>query len=146
VITDCKESYIHSILSDMNQALLTNNIIVKDYISFKDLPEVYNLAELFLYPSLRESFGLPIIESMACGTPVITSNASSMPEVAGNAAILINPINSKEIGNAIKILLSDRAYYKSIVKMGIERASHFDWKVSAKKVIKIYHETKLNIN
>lgn len=139
VITDCKESYIRSILRDINQLEVMNNIHVRDYIGFNDLPSVYNLAFIFLYPSLRESFGLPIIESMACGTPVITSNTSSMPEVAGDAAILINPENKDDIALAIERITIDSQKHERMTSAGLQRAGIFDWNSTAREVLKIYH-------
>ena len=75
---------------NIKQAIKENKIIFTDYVSDEDLVALYNKACMFVYPSLFEGFGLPILEAMACGTPVITSNVTSMPEVAGDSAILIN--------------------------------------------------------
>jgi len=140
VITDCQESHIRSILSDIKAPEVMKNIHVRDYIGFNDLPSVYNLAFLFLYPSLRESFGLPIIESMACGTPVITSNTSSMPEVAGDAAILINPESKDDLAKAIEKLLSDDKLYERLKEAGLKRATAFNWNLTAREVLKIYQQ------
>jgi glycosyltransferase involved in cell wall biosynthesis len=102
------------------------------------MPLLYNLCTLFLYPSLRESFGLPILEAMACGVPVITSNTSSMPEVAGDAAIFVDPYQPISIKEAIvKLLESDslQLYFK---EKGLQRASEFTWESSARRLIEIY--------
>ncbi len=138
VITDCNESFIKSILRDIKEPEVIKNVQVRDYIGFKDLPCVYNLAQLFLYPSLRESFGLPIVESMACGTPVITSNTSSMPEIAGDAAILINPESKEDLASAMTKVLSDNEQYEKLKIAGLQRATSFTWNNTAKEVLKIY--------
>src|SRR5690606_2650574 len=109
VVLDLPRPYIVNILKELGMEKIDNQIITKDYISHNDLLVVYNLATIFIYPSLRESFGLPIIEAMACGTPVITSNTSAMPEVAGNAALLANPYDIEDMAEKIH---SDR---KSVV-------------------------------
>src|SRR3989344_335196 len=84
---------------------LEKDVIIAPYIEAADLPAVYNLADILVFPSLAEGFGLPLLEGMGCGVPVITSNISSLPEVAGGAAILINPLDSRQLaGEGQKIL------------------------------------------
>jgi glycosyltransferase involved in cell wall biosynthesis len=95
---------------------------------------------LYLYPSLRESFGLPILEAMACGVPVITSNISAMPEIAGDAALLADPFQYKEIAVAIDRLLSDTDLRESYRQKGFTRAAKFSWENAAKDLISIYDE------
>lgn len=141
VITDCKPEYIHSKVSQWargNEQLIKKNIIVLDHIAFDELPYVYNLASLFLYPSLRESFGMPIIEAMACGVPVITSNTSSMPEVAGGAAYLIDPAKPLEISEAISKIQEDSSLRAKMIGTGINRANYFSWKRTAEQVLSTY--------
>jgi glycosyltransferase involved in cell wall biosynthesis len=99
---------------------------------------MYNAATLFLYPSLRESFGLPIVEAMACGTPVITSTTSSMPEIAGDAARLVDPFNFKEISSAMQEILTNDVLQKNYREKGLQRAQLFTWKTSAEKLLRIY--------
>ena len=83
---DYPESALLAVLHECMPPTLRADIQLCGYVPNQELPLIYNLAEIFLYPSLRESFGIPILEAMGCGTPVITSNTSSMPEVAGDAA------------------------------------------------------------
>lgn len=97
------------------------------YISNQDLAILYNAAFAFLYPSLRESFGIPIIEAMASGTPVITGNISAMPEVAGSGALTIDPYKPEEIANALLALETDNNLYKQQQNYGLERARQFSW-------------------
>ncbi|WP_372746188.1 glycosyltransferase, partial [Lutibacter sp.] len=97
----------------------------------------------FLYPSLRESFGIPMLEAMGCGVPVITSNTSSMPEVAGDAAHIIDPFKPQEITQAMHKILADADYYKELCTKGIERNKLFSWKNMAIEYLKLYTEVYL---
>ena len=95
---------------------------------------------MFLFPSLREGFGIPIIEAMACGVPVITSNTSAMPEVAAGAACLVDPTNTDCIYIAIEKIRSDDAYKKLLIQKGFKRYKSFSWENAAKKVLEIYKQ------
>lgn len=121
---------------------LSNKIILAGYVDDKDLPVIFNLANLFLFPSLREGFGIPIIEAMACGVPVITSNTSSMPEVAGDAACLVNPKNIESIYDALVKVQSNNAFKSELIQKGSERYKLFSWQNTAKSVLEIYREFK----
>jgi glycosyltransferase involved in cell wall biosynthesis len=99
-----------------------------------DLPALYNGATAFIYPSLYEGFGLPVLEAMSCGTPVITSNTTSLPEVAGDAGILVNPHNIEEIALAIKEILSDEQLRDNLRMKGLQRAQNFTWEKTALQV------------
>ncbi|MCX7917546.1 MAG: glycosyltransferase family 4 protein, partial [bacterium] len=119
---------------------IRKDIIITDYVSYEDLPLLYNGCDIFIYPSLYEGFGLPILEAMRCGVPVITSNVSSMPEVAGDAAILVNPEDEEEIGAAIIKLLDDRELRDKLIKKGLERSKIFTWENTARQTLKVYKE------
>ena len=108
------------------------------YIYNSDLPFIYAAASVFLYPSLRESFGIPMLESMACGTPVITSNTSALPEIAGNAALLVNPANENEITKAIQDTLSNQHIREDLIEKGLQRIRSFNWNLSATNLLGIY--------
>jgi glycosyltransferase involved in cell wall biosynthesis len=101
------------------------------YIKREDRPYVYNLASLFVYPSFFEGFGLPVLESMACGIPVITSNNSSIPEVAGKAAIFIDPNRPAELAQALKNILTDEKLYDKMKERGLTQSQKFSWKKCA---------------
>jgi len=119
---------------------LEEQVLFPDKIEQKDLPAVYHSALLFLYPSLYEGFGLPVVEAMACGTPVITSNVSSLPEVAGDAAILVNPYSVSEIAQAMKeVLLNDRKR-EEMREKGIKNAQRFSWQKSAQELLNFFEE------
>jgi glycosyltransferase involved in cell wall biosynthesis len=138
VIADINESFLETVLEETDCKSLRKNIFLTGYIQNADLPSIYAGASLFLYPSLRESFGIPLLESMASGTPVITSNTSALPEVAGNAATFVDPLNEKNISDAMVHILTDINKAKELVNKGFERISNFSWNISADKLLNIY--------
>ena len=138
VILDYAEAELEKLLAEINDKALREYIILTGYVVNTDLPAVYNLCKVFLYPSLRESFGIPMLEAMRCGTPVITSNTSSMPEVSGGAAYIVDPFKPEEISKGIEILLSDVKLREKLRKEGIEQAEKFSWRSMAKNVLELY--------
>lgn len=108
------------------------------YIAQTDMVHLYNAAFAFLYPSLRESFGIPILEAMACGTPVITSQTSAMPEVAGSNALTVDPYSPESIATALLQLEADPILYKRQKEYGIERVQLFSWKKATDELRKVY--------
>jgi glycosyltransferase involved in cell wall biosynthesis len=119
---------------------LQNDVIFTGYVPDEDLPGLYNAADLFVYPSLYEGFGLPPLEAMQCGTPVITSNTSSLPEVVGDAGIMINPYDVDELANKMYEVLTNEDLGNELSKQGIERAKLFSWKKCAEEHLKVYKE------
>jgi glycosyltransferase involved in cell wall biosynthesis len=97
-----------------------------------------NAADVFVFPSLEEGFGLPPLEAMACGTPVVTSNVSSLPEVVGDAALLVDPENVEEIASAIEKVLTDEKMREELIRKGFERVKNFSWEKTASETLKIY--------
>jgi glycosyltransferase involved in cell wall biosynthesis len=116
---------------------LQDDIICKGYVSEEEKDELYRKAELFVWPSFYEGFGLPVLEAMARGTPVVTSRVSSMPEVAGEAAMLVNPESPEDIARGIREALST-ATYKKMVKEGLKRAGYFTVEKMIKKTLAVY--------
>lgn len=108
------------------------------YVADADLPAIYSGAELFVFPSLYEGFGLPPLEAMACGTPVVTSDAASLPEVVGNAALLVDPLDVGSIAAAIDRLLSHPALAADLRSRGLARARRFTWERAARETIAVY--------
>ncbi|MEJ7626049.1 MAG: glycosyltransferase family 1 protein [Ferruginibacter sp.] len=145
VITDCDKDYIKDLLKQQDASSLIEHIQILDYVPFDSIPCLYNLATVFLYPSHRESFGMPVIEAMACGVPVITSDTSALPEIAGGAACLVNPANPNEISEQIVRLLCDKDLYDKKRESGFKNAALFSWKHSAEKTIAVYEEVMRNI-
>ncbi len=110
------------------------------YIAEEDLSAVYSLAEVFLFPSIWEGFGLPALEAMACGTPVVASNTSSPPEVVGEAGILVDPMDTTSIAEALHKILDNKALRDELSERGIQRAKVFSWKIAAEKLLKAFME------
>jgi glycosyltransferase involved in cell wall biosynthesis len=144
VLIDYNLNTLSSQLISLGIPEIMKNIVVAGYVNNKDLPAIYSQCELFLYPSLRESFGIPIIEAMACGAPVITSNTSSMPEVAGNAALLVNPFNTDEIYEAMLAVINNKIKTQQMVERGYKQAAKFKWSMMAEKLHEIYHQVVNN--
>ena len=101
---------------------------------------MYNLAHIFVFPSLYEGSGLPPLEAMACGTPVVASDNSSIPEVVGRNGLLVNPYRVDAITEAIRSLLEDSSFRDELGAKGKLRAKEFDWDESARRVLEIYRE------
>lgn len=121
----------------MNLINKSDNIQYIGYVEAEDKSELYKMADLFIYPSLYEGFGFPILEAMAAGTPVITSNRSSMPEVSGGAAYLVNPNNVSEIARAMELILKDECIRDSFVEKGKIQAKQFHWNKTAKEFLNL---------
>jgi glycosyltransferase involved in cell wall biosynthesis len=114
---------------------LAKKIKFLGYIDEQDKPALYSGASIFLFPTLYEGFGLPILEAQAHGTPVITSNITSNPEVAGKGAIIVDPRNPKGIAWAIRELLSNGELRQTVIKSGVENLQRFSWEKTARKTL-----------
>jgi glycosyltransferase involved in cell wall biosynthesis len=119
---------------------LQQDVIFTGYIPESELPLMYNLSDLFIYPSLYEGFGLPLLEAMACGIPVISSRVSSVPEVAGNAALLIDPYDSDELTEAMSCVLEDRQVKERMIENGLMQTKEFTWEKTALETMNVYEE------
>jgi glycosyltransferase involved in cell wall biosynthesis len=137
-MADLDKEYLDDIVERNHIENIKENIVMPGYIVNSDLPYIYNNAFAFLYTSLRESFGIPLLESMACGTPVITSNTSSMPEIAGPDAIFVNPENPDEIVSNMLRLEEDDQFYRKQEKIGLQRAQEFSWQQTAEHLLNLY--------
>jgi glycosyltransferase involved in cell wall biosynthesis len=105
------------------------------YVADADLPALYRAAELFVYPSLHEGFGLPVLEALACGTAVITSRSSSLPEVGGEAALYVDPLDPGDIRRALAELLGDEARRRELAARGPAQAGRFSWRRTAEETL-----------
>jgi glycosyltransferase involved in cell wall biosynthesis len=132
-----KNSKIFQLIQSLN---LWDDIVFTDFIEHEDLPAVYNLASVFVFPSFYEGFGLPVIEAMACGTPVITSNISSLPEIACDAAVLVNPYDTAEIANKIQEILNDENKRRQMIDQGLINAKRFSWEFASEQILKLFDE------
>lgn len=144
LIADLDEAYINSILERENLQSIKPNLRFPGYVSNNDLAALYGAAFVFLYPSIRESFGIPMLEAMACGTPIIAGNTSAMPEIAGEGAILVDPFSERSIAEKILQLEDDEQLYNTQVAYGLERVKLFSWQRSAEALLKIYKEVSGN--
>lgn len=140
LMADLDQEYLNGIIERNGIEAIRDHIVIPGYIINSDLPYIYNNAFAFLYTSLRESFGIPLLEAMACGTPVITSNTSSMPEIAGHDAILINPESSDEIALKMLQLERDTDFYQRQKTVGLERAKLFSWRKTTENLLRLYEE------
>lgn len=146
VMLDYDRTELEKLLQEIGNPSLIERIVLTGYVANTDLPGIYSQCDLFLYPSLRESFGIPMLEAMACGAPVITSNTSSMPEVAGNAALLVDPFDAEDITAAMIKLMSDNQLKKDLIERGFLQAAKFSWKAMAEQVLEIYREVEPELN
>lgn len=120
------------------QAGLTDRIRLVGHVPDEALPALYQGATLFVFPTLYEGFGLPVIEAMASGVPVITSNTSALREIAEGYGHLVNPLDVDEIAKAIAQCMADREHREALVKLGLKRADDFQWSRTAEKTLEIY--------
>ncbi len=130
---------ISSTMKLLENSPFKNQILAPGYIDSKDQVCLYSMAEIFVYPSIYEGFGLPVLEAMSCGTPVITCNNSAIPEVGGDAALYVSPTSVSELTKAIMTLASDEKLRLEIGKKGIKQAAKFSWKETAKATVKIFN-------
>ena len=117
---------------------LKDTVIFPGYVPFDDLPPFYNAAELFAFPSIFEGFGLPVIESMASGVPTITSFGSSLEEVAGDGALLVDPLDTDSITQALGKALTDQPLRQQLIERGLRRSAQFKPEMLAQKALGVY--------
>jgi glycosyltransferase involved in cell wall biosynthesis len=117
---------------------VANQVVFTGFIPEEDLVALYNLAKVFVYPSLYEGFGLPVLEAMTCGTPVITSPRGSLPEVAGDAALFVEPLDPEAICRAIIQVVTDKDKAEKMRKQGFDRVNMFSWHRAAEEMLQIY--------
>jgi len=123
-----------------------DNVQLLGFVPDEDLVGLYSAAKAFVYPSIYEGFGFPILEAFSCNCPVITSNISSLPELGGNAAIYTNPKKEKDIYEAIKFVLNlGSESRKSLIQKGQVQAKKFSWEKTANQTLKVYQEV-VNVN
>ena len=120
------------------QNINTSSIILLDYVTYQELQCFYRGATCFIFPSLYEGFGLPVLEAMSFGTPVITSNVSSLPEVAGDAALYVNPYDSQDIAEKLNHMISNEDLRKKLTQAGKQRAKMFSMEKYLQKISRIY--------
>ncbi len=117
-----------------------NDVIVTGYVERKDLPSVYQMADVFVFPSFYEGFGFPPLEAMACGTPVVASNMGALNETIGKAAYIVDPSDAENIAHAIYLLVTDGELRRRYRELGLKQSYKFGWKNAARQTLSIYEE------
>lgn len=144
VMLDYDQNELKNLLEEIDDKPLIDRIVLTGYVINTDLPAIYCQCDVFLYPSLRESFGIPMLEAMACGVPVITSNTSSMPEIAGAAAFIIDPYKPGQITDALIQITNNQTLKKQLIEKGLQQSAKFSWKSMAKDVLEIYKQVGIS--
>lgn len=138
LVADLKAEAADALLRENGIEEVRDWLRLPGYIPNSDLPAIYNGASVFLYTSLRESFGIPLLEAMACGTPVVTSNTSAIPEVAGEGAILVDPLDADAIADVLLRLETDAEFRAAQCAYGLERVKRFSWEATARSLLALY--------
>lgn len=123
---------------------LQRDVVFTGYVPDDDLPAIYNAADLFVFPSVYEAFGLPPLEAMGCGIPVITSNRGAFPEVVGDAGIMIDPNDVDGLARAMHTVLNNDGLREDMINRGLERSRLFSWEKCAKGIFEVYQEVLKN--
>ena len=137
VIAGKKGWLYEAIFRRVRELGLEGRVVFTGYVAEEDLPALFSGARLFVFPSLYEGFGLPVLEAMACGTPVVCSNASSLPEVAGDAALLFDPLDVEGMAAAMERILSDKRLRAELIERGLKRARGFSWEKCARQTLAV---------
>jgi glycosyltransferase involved in cell wall biosynthesis len=132
-----RNSYRYKLDCDIVKRGYQNSVIFPGYVEQEDLPAFYNLAEAFLFPSVYEEFGIPLIEAMACGCPVVASNTGAIPEITGGAAFLCNPFDANIMAQGIDRISHDPDYRLELVKKGLLRSKEFSWEKCARETLSL---------
>jgi len=130
-----------ALLRQIARSPVGHRIRMPGYVADADLPALYSLATVFVYPSLYEGFGLPVLEAMACGVPVITSDISSLPEVAADAGVLFDPSSSQALASVLQRVLGSGELRQLLSERGRQRARLFTWELTAQKTLAAYAGT-----
>lgn len=126
------------IFEEIKNRNLGSSVVVPGYVPGADIPKLYLSSAFFVYPSIYEGFGLPVLEALACGVPVITSNVSSLPEITGDAAVLVDPYDGDGLSVAMENLLGDEKLREQLSRKGQERAKQFSWEKCARETMEVY--------
>lgn len=129
--------YLKKLVADLN---LESEVLFLDYLPHEQLVFLYQGADAFVFPSSCESFGIPVLEAMACGVPVVASNRSSIPEIVGDAGLIIDPDDANQFANAIEAVLFNNGLRANLINKGFVRAKQFSWERTAREMCKIYEE------
>jgi len=134
------EFYKRRLRQQVDKLHLEEKVIFLGYVDEDDMPALLSCAELFVFPSLYEGFGLPPLEAMACGTPVLVSNTTPLPEIVGDAGLLVDPYDVNAISAALQRALTDTNLRKRLARKGLERSQQFSWTQTARKMLAVYEQ------
>lgn len=137
VLAGSKGWLYENIFKTATQSKFSQDIFFTGFVAEEDKPALYNMAELFVYPSFFEGFGFPPLEAMACGIPTIVSHNSSLPEVVGQGAVMIDPYNIDELAWAMDIVLTDKAVRQNLKAKGMQQAKKFSWQRCAQETLEV---------
>jgi glycosyltransferase involved in cell wall biosynthesis len=140
VIAGTKGWMFEEIFALVESLKLTSRVIFTGFVPDADLPALLSAAEVFVYPSLHEGFGLPVLEAMQCGTPVITTNVSSLPEVAGDAALMVSPEDVTGLASAMRRVLDEPGLREEMRGRSMEQARRFSWRETAERTAEVYRQ------
>lgn len=143
VIVGAKRFGSEQTLALAKESLYANDIQFLDFVEQEHLNALYSASDLFVFPSLNEGFGLPVVEALASGTLVVTSNTTALSEIAGDAAITVDPTNVEALADAMKKILTDASLQDTLIQKGLERSRAFTWAETARKTLKLYERFKI---
>lgn len=124
----------------INQYNLDDRVRKTGWVEEADLPYIYNSADAFVFPSLYEGFGIPLLQAMACGVPIAASNAASIPEVAGEAAIYFDPTDVNSISRSMELICTDSELRNRLIEKGSKRVENYGWDISARKTLELINQ------
>ena len=133
-----KDRFFPIVYKEVKDKNLSDDVVFLDYVSDEELPLLIKCADIFIFPSLYEGFGLPALEAMSLGVPTIVSNTSSLPEVVSDGAIIIDSHDPQDLAQAVVSLLKDEDLRKNLSKRGIERSKVFSWRKAAEETLEVY--------
>ena len=140
VVAGGKGWYYEEIYAVVESLGLSDDVFFPGYIPQSELPLWYNAADLFVYPSLYEGFGIPPLEAMACGTPVVVSNTSSLPEVVADAGVVVDPCDAEALAEAMLRVVSDPVHHRALRDAGLLRAKGHSWRNTAARTADFYRQ------
>jgi glycosyltransferase involved in cell wall biosynthesis len=129
-----------SLVRRIEELGIQDDVIFDGYAPDEDLPALYTLADVFAFPSLYEGFGLPVLEAMRCGTPVVAADIPALAEIAGDAALLIDPYDAEQLGDALALVLRNDNRAEELRERGLVRAAQFSWRRAARETLRLYDE------
>jgi glycosyltransferase involved in cell wall biosynthesis len=145
VISGRKGWKCKKVFSTVKKLKLQESVIFTGYVPENDLPVLYSMADLFVFPSIYEGFGIPPLEAMACEVPILTSNTGALPETTGGNCLLVNPYNVNEIADGIHKLLVNEKLRKYYIEKGRNWVKQFTWERTAKKTLQVYNQVKAEV-